>query len=69
MVRELPKMIRYLKDRGNVYVLFNYQRHVAEPRNGQELIEAGMDELRVSLDAAEPATFKWSAARTCSTAS
>ncbi len=57
MVRELPKMIRYLKDRGT-YVLFNTNGTLLNRRKGDELIEAGLDELRVSLDAAEPATFK-----------
>ena len=57
MVRDLPKMIRYLKDRGT-YVLFNTNGTLLNRRKGDELIEAGLDELRVSLDAAEPATFK-----------
>ena len=57
MVRELPQMIRYLKDRG-IYVLFNTNGTLLNLRKGKELIDAGLDELRVSLDAAEPATFK-----------
>src|SRR5260221_10319658 len=57
MVRHLPLMIRYLKDRG-AYVLFNTNGTLLTRRKGQELVDAGLDELRVSLDAAEPATFK-----------
>ncbi len=57
MVRELPEMIRYLKQRG-IYVLFNTNGTLLNLRKGKELIDAGLDELRVSLDAAEPATFK-----------
>ncbi|HZS81461.1 MAG TPA: radical SAM protein [Stellaceae bacterium] len=57
MVRALPRMIRYLKDRGT-YVLFNTNGTLLTARKGRELIEAGLDELRVSLDAAEPAAFK-----------
>jgi len=57
MVRDLPKMIRYLKDRGT-YVLFNTNGTLLNRRKGLELMESGLDELRVSLDAAEPATFK-----------
>ena len=57
MVRELPQMIRYLKDRG-IYVLFNTNGTLLNLRKGKELIDAGLDELRVSLDAAEPAAFK-----------
>jgi MoaA/NifB/PqqE/SkfB family radical SAM enzyme len=56
MVRELPRMIRYLKDRG-VYVLFNTNGTLLTQRAGGRLIEAGLDELRVSLDAAAPQTF------------
>jgi MoaA/NifB/PqqE/SkfB family radical SAM enzyme len=57
MVRSLPRMIRYLKDRGT-YVLFNTNGTLLTARKGRELIEAGLDELRISLDAAEPAAFK-----------
>jgi MoaA/NifB/PqqE/SkfB family radical SAM enzyme len=57
MVRALPRMIRYLKDRGT-YVLFNTNGTLLTARKGQELIEAGLDELRLSLDAAEPEAFK-----------
>jgi MoaA/NifB/PqqE/SkfB family radical SAM enzyme len=56
MVRELPRMIRYLKDRGT-YVLFNTNGTLLTRRKGQELIDSGLDELRVSLDAAEPRSF------------
>ena len=57
MVRALPRMIRYLKDRGT-YVLFNTNGTLLTARKGRELIEAGLDELRLSLDAAEPEAFK-----------
>jgi MoaA/NifB/PqqE/SkfB family radical SAM enzyme len=57
MVRDLPRMIRYLKDRGT-YVLFNTNGTLLTARKGRELIDSGLDELRVSLDAAEPNAFK-----------
>src|SRR2546430_8731527 len=57
MVPALPRMIRYLKDRGT-YVLFNTNGTLLTARKGQELIDSGLDELRVSLDAAEPKAFK-----------
>jgi MoaA/NifB/PqqE/SkfB family radical SAM enzyme len=57
MVRALPRMIRYLKDRGT-YVLFNTNGTLLTQRKGLELIDSGLDELRVSLDAAEPRAFK-----------
>ena len=52
LVKNLPRMVRYLKDRG-VYVLFNTNGTVLNEKNGRALIEAGLDELRVSLDASQ----------------
>jgi MoaA/NifB/PqqE/SkfB family radical SAM enzyme len=57
LVKDLPRRVRYLKDRG-VYVLFNTNGTALTPRNGRALAEAGLDELRVSLDAADARTFK-----------
>jgi MoaA/NifB/PqqE/SkfB family radical SAM enzyme len=57
LVKNLPKMVRYLKDRGT-YVLFNTNGTVLNERNGRALIEAGLDELRVSLDAANAKSFR-----------
>ena len=57
LVANLPKMVRYLKDRG-VYVLFNTNGTVLSERNGLALIDAGLDELRVSLDASNRESFK-----------
>jgi MoaA/NifB/PqqE/SkfB family radical SAM enzyme len=56
LVRDLPRMIRYLKERG-VYVLFNTNGTLLAPRKRREIIETGLDELRVSLDAAEAQSF------------
>ncbi len=56
LVRALPRMVRYLKDR-DVYVLFNTNGTLLSPRRAQELIDTGLDELRVSLDAASPEAF------------
>ena len=50
LVKSLPRMVRYLKDRGTT-VLFNTNGTVLNERNGRALIDAGLDELRVSLDA------------------
>src|SRR3954447_18486354 len=57
MVRALPRMIRHLKDRGT-YVLFNTNGTLLSAKKGRELIDSGLDELRVSLDGAEPAAFR-----------
>jgi MoaA/NifB/PqqE/SkfB family radical SAM enzyme len=57
MVPTLPRMIRYLKDRG-AYVLFNTNGTLLTRRRGMELHDSGLDELRVSIDAAEPRAFK-----------
>src|SRR5712675_566802 len=56
LVKHLPKMVRYLKDRGT-YVLFNTNGTVLNERNGRALIAAGLDELRVSLDAATEKSY------------
>ena len=56
LVKNLPRMVRYLKDRGT-YVLFNTNGTVLNERNGRALIDAGLDELRVSLDAANAKTY------------
>ncbi len=56
LVKSLPRMIRYLKDR-NVYVLFNTNGTLLSAKKHRELIDTGLDELRVSLDAADAKTF------------
>ena len=56
LVRDLPRMVAYLKARG-AYVLFNTNGTLLNPKNGRALAEAGLDELRVSLDAADAKSF------------
>jgi MoaA/NifB/PqqE/SkfB family radical SAM enzyme len=56
MVKALPRMVRYLKERGS-YVLFNTNGTLLTLKKGAELADAGLDELRVSLDAATPQSF------------
>ena len=56
LVKALPRMVRYLKDRGT-YVLFNTNGTVLNEKNGRALIDAGLDELRVSLDAANAQSY------------
>jgi MoaA/NifB/PqqE/SkfB family radical SAM enzyme len=57
LVKALPRMIRYLKDRGT-YVLFNTNGTLMQPKRFQELIDTGLDELRISLDAADRETYQ-----------
>ena len=57
LVKNLPRMVRYLKDRGT-YVLFNTNGTVLNEKNGRALIDAGLDELRVSLDAANAQSYQ-----------
>jgi len=57
LVKSLPAMVRHLKERG-VYVLFNTNGTALSERNGRALIEARLDELRVSLDAATRENFR-----------
>lgn len=54
--RDLPKMIRHLKQRG-VYVLFNTNAAMLTRRRQLELIESGLDELRISIDGSTPETY------------
>ncbi len=56
LVKALPQMIRYLKDRGT-YVLFNTNGTLLQPKKFQQLIDTGLDELRVSLDAADRKSY------------
>jgi MoaA/NifB/PqqE/SkfB family radical SAM enzyme len=57
LVKDLPRRVRYLKDRGT-YVLFNTNGTALTAKNGRALAEAGLDELRISLDAVDARTFK-----------
>jgi MoaA/NifB/PqqE/SkfB family radical SAM enzyme len=57
LVKKLPDMVRYLKERGT-YVLFNTNGTVLNERNGRALIDAGLDELRISLDAANAQSYE-----------
>ena len=57
LVKNLPRMVRYLKDRGT-YVLFNTNGTVLNEKNGRALIEAELDELRVSFDAANAESYR-----------
>jgi MoaA/NifB/PqqE/SkfB family radical SAM enzyme len=54
--KELPQMVRYLKDRGT-YVLFNSNGIALTEERGQALIEAGLDEYRLSMDGATRETY------------
>jgi MoaA/NifB/PqqE/SkfB family radical SAM enzyme len=56
LVKNLPRMIRYLKDRGT-YVLFNTNGTLLNPKKYAEIVGTGLDELRVSLDAADRETY------------
>ncbi len=54
--KELPRMVRYLKDRGT-YVLFNSNGILLNEKRGQALIDAGLDEYRLSMDGASRETY------------
>jgi MoaA/NifB/PqqE/SkfB family radical SAM enzyme len=54
----LPAMVAYLKDRTSPpLVLFNSNALALTPGLQVELIEAGLDEFRVSIDAARPGSY------------
>ena len=54
--RDLAAMIRHLKQR-DVYVVFNTNAALLTRRRQLELIDSGLDELRVSLDGSTPETY------------
>ena len=54
--KDLPRMIAYLKAR-QVYVLFNTNATLLNADWAHQLIESGLDELRVSVDGANPKTY------------
>jgi MoaA/NifB/PqqE/SkfB family radical SAM enzyme len=54
--RELAAMIAHLTSRG-VYTVFNTNAALLTRRRQVELIESGLDELRVSLDSSTPETY------------
>ncbi len=47
--KDLPRMVSYLKARGT-YVLFNSNGIALTAKRGQALIDAGLDEYRLSMD-------------------
>ncbi len=54
--RDLAPMIRHLKSR-DVYVVFNTNATLLTRRRQLELIDSGLDELRVSIDGSTPETY------------
>lgn len=55
--KELAPMIAYLKARG-VYVVFNTNAVLLTRRRQVELIDSGLDELRISIDGSTPETYR-----------
>jgi len=55
--QDLPAMIRHLKNR-DVSVQFNSNGILLDESRQSDLIAAGLDELRISLDAASPQGYK-----------
>jgi MoaA/NifB/PqqE/SkfB family radical SAM enzyme len=53
---ELPRMVAHLKERG-AYVLFNTNAILLDQKRGDALVDAGLDELRVSIDAVTPKLY------------
>jgi MoaA/NifB/PqqE/SkfB family radical SAM enzyme len=53
---DLPRMISHLKSR-NAHVLFNTNAVLLDQTRGDAITDAGLDELRVSLDAMTPALY------------
>jgi len=56
--KALPQMVTYLKQHKGSYVLFNSNATLLKLDWQRSLIEAQLDELRISLDAATPETYR-----------
>jgi MoaA/NifB/PqqE/SkfB family radical SAM enzyme len=54
--KDLPRFVAHLKARG-VEVLFNTNGILLDARRGDALVSAGLDELRVSIDAVTPELY------------
>jgi MoaA/NifB/PqqE/SkfB family radical SAM enzyme len=54
--KELPRFIEHLKERG-AQVLFNTNAILLDQKRGDALAAAGLDELRVSIDATTPELY------------
>src|SRR5437016_8267838 len=54
--KDLPRMVHYLKERGT-YVLFNSNGILLNVTRGQALIDAGLDEYRLSMDGSTRETY------------
>lgn len=54
--KDLPRFVSHLKERG-AQVLFNTNGILLDQRRGDALVEAGLDELRVSIDAVTPELY------------
>ncbi len=54
--RDLPRFVAHLKERGSE-VLFNTNAILLDQKCGDALVAAGLDELRVSLDAVTPELY------------
>lgn len=57
LARDLPAMVAEANRRG-ARVLFNTNALVLHRRLAERLVAAGLDELRVSMDAADPRTYR-----------
>jgi radical SAM protein with 4Fe4S-binding SPASM domain len=57
LARDLPAMVAEANRRGAT-VLFNTNALALHARLGRQLVDAGLDELRVSMDAADPRTYQ-----------
>ena len=54
--KELPRFVSHLKEHG-AEVLFNTNAILLDQKQGDALVDAGLDELRVSLDAVTPELY------------
>ena len=54
----LPRMIRYAADRGVPFITFNTNGHLLQGKVAEALASSELDELRVSIDGSDEATYQ-----------
>ncbi len=55
---DFPRMVRYAKEKGVRKIWLNTNGVLLSPKKSKELLDAGIDTLEVSIDAATRGTFK-----------
>lgn len=58
LCKDMPKRIKYAKDKGLTDVVLNTNGMLMTPEKGRAIIESGLDAMYVGVDAHNPETYK-----------